>query len=62
MPERCEAVRLLQDLLRELRRESDLATPVEKAIETSVRPKTVPLNLQAFALGFEYTPERERTS
>jgi 2-oxoglutarate ferredoxin oxidoreductase subunit gamma len=35
---------------------------VEKAIETSVRPKTVPLNLQAFALGFEYTPERERTS
>jgi 2-oxoglutarate ferredoxin oxidoreductase subunit gamma len=35
---------------------------VEKAIETSVRPKTVPLNLQAFALGFDYTSERERIS
>jgi len=35
---------------------------VEKAIETSVRPKTVPLNLQAFALGFDYASQKERTS
>jgi 2-oxoglutarate ferredoxin oxidoreductase subunit gamma len=27
---------------------------MEKAIETSVKPKTVPLNLQAFATGYEY--------
>ena len=33
---------------------------VENAIATSVRPKTLPLNLQAFALGFEYRSERER--
>lgn len=27
---------------------------MERAIETSVRPKTVPLNLKAFATGYEY--------
>lgn len=28
---------------------------MEKAIESSVRPKTVPLNLRAFAMGFEHS-------
>jgi 2-oxoglutarate ferredoxin oxidoreductase subunit gamma len=40
---------------------------MEKAIEDSVRPKTVPLNLKAFASGFEYslaepTSSEERTA
>lgn len=30
---------------------------MEKAIETTVKAKTVPLNLRAFATGFEYTPK-----
>jgi 2-oxoglutarate ferredoxin oxidoreductase subunit gamma len=34
---------------------------VEKAIEGAVRPKTLSLNFKAFALGFEYRPEREPT-
>jgi 2-oxoglutarate ferredoxin oxidoreductase subunit gamma len=33
----------------------------EKAIEGAVRPKTLPLNLKAFAAGFEYGAEREST-
>jgi 2-oxoglutarate ferredoxin oxidoreductase subunit gamma len=32
---------------------------MEKAIETSVKLKTVPLNLQAFATGFEYALEKQ---
>lgn len=30
---------------------------MEKAIESTVKAKTVPLNLQAFRRGFEYVPE-----
>jgi 2-oxoglutarate ferredoxin oxidoreductase subunit gamma len=37
-----------------LRREA-----VEKAIETSVRPKTLPLNLEAFSVGYNYAGVRE---
>ncbi len=33
---------------------------MEKAIETSVKVKTVPLNLQAFATGFDYALEKQR--
>lgn len=32
---------------------------MEKAIETTVRPKTLPLNLRAYALGYEFTPSAE---
>jgi 2-oxoglutarate ferredoxin oxidoreductase subunit gamma len=32
---------------------------MEKAIETSVKPQTVPLNLQAFATGYDYARIRE---
>jgi 2-oxoglutarate ferredoxin oxidoreductase subunit gamma len=41
---------------------TDIAQPeaIKDAIETSVRPKTIPLNLQAFQLGFEYVPDKER--
>ena len=41
---------------------TDIAQPeaIKEAIETSVRPKTIPLNLQAFQLGFEYIPDKER--
>jgi len=35
---------------------------VRKAIETSVRPKTVPLNLQAFTVGYEYCDQGAQTS
>lgn len=31
---------------------------LEKAIETTVKPSTVPLNLQAFATGYEYQHEK----
>jgi 2-oxoglutarate ferredoxin oxidoreductase subunit gamma len=31
---------------------------MEKAIETTVRESTVPLNLKAFAAGYEYAPEK----
>jgi 2-oxoglutarate ferredoxin oxidoreductase subunit gamma len=33
---------------------------IEKAIATSMKSKMVPLNLQAFAAGFEYQIQRER--
>lgn len=38
-----------------------LAKPesLKQAIEALVRPKTVPLNLDAFAAGFAYAPEKE---
>jgi 2-oxoglutarate ferredoxin oxidoreductase subunit gamma len=41
---------------------TDIAQPeaIKEAIETSVRPKTIPLNLQAFQLGFEYVMDKER--
>jgi 2-oxoglutarate ferredoxin oxidoreductase subunit gamma len=32
---------------------------IEKAIETTVKAKTVPVNLRAFAAGFEYAAQRE---
>ena len=32
---------------------------MEKAIQTTVRENTVPLNLKAFAAGYEYAPEKE---
>jgi len=34
---------------------------MEKALEASVKPKTVALNLQAFQCGFEYAPKKEHT-
>lgn len=34
---------------------------MQAAIESTVKPKTVPLNLEAFATGFEYAQERELT-
>ncbi len=33
---------------------------MEESIQTSVKAKTVPLNLEAFATGFDYALERER--
>jgi 2-oxoglutarate ferredoxin oxidoreductase subunit gamma len=33
---------------------------IKDAIETSVRPKTIPLNLQAFQLGFEFIMDKEQ--
>ncbi|OGO18466.1 MAG: hypothetical protein A2Z14_11430 [Chloroflexi bacterium RBG_16_48_8] len=33
---------------------------VKKSIETSVLPRTIPLNLQAFQLGFEYILNKEQ--
>jgi 2-oxoglutarate ferredoxin oxidoreductase subunit gamma len=33
---------------------------VKEAIETSVRPKTIPLNLEAFQMGFEYIMTEEQ--
>lgn len=35
---------------------------VEKAIETSVRPKTLVLNLEAFSIGFEYAGVGEHSA
>ncbi len=35
---------------------------VEKAIETSVRPRTLELNLEAFSVGYEYAEVRERSA
>jgi 2-oxoglutarate ferredoxin oxidoreductase subunit gamma len=35
------------------------AEAIQEAVETSVRPKTIPLNLQAFQLGFEYIQDKE---
>jgi 2-oxoglutarate ferredoxin oxidoreductase subunit gamma len=32
---------------------------MEKAIESSVKPKTAPLNLEAFAAGYEYASRKE---
>ncbi len=32
---------------------------MEKAIESTVKPKTVPLNLQAFSAGYEFAMEKE---
>jgi 2-oxoglutarate ferredoxin oxidoreductase subunit gamma len=32
---------------------------MEESIKTTVREKTVPLNLKAFAAGYEYAPEKE---
>ncbi|MDH5508703.1 MAG: 2-oxoacid:acceptor oxidoreductase family protein [Anaerolineae bacterium] len=37
-------------------------TSLEKAIESSVKSKTIPLNLQAFATGYEYAMEKELVS
>ena len=34
---------------------------MEKAIETTVKAKTVSMNLRAFAAGYQYAPVRERT-
>lgn len=34
---------------------------VEKALESSLKPKIVPLNLQAFAAGFDYIKQKEGT-
>jgi 2-oxoglutarate ferredoxin oxidoreductase subunit gamma len=34
---------------------------VEKAIETSVRPNTVALNLEAFSVGYEYASVKEHS-
>jgi 2-oxoglutarate ferredoxin oxidoreductase subunit gamma len=41
---------------------TDLVQPdvIQEAIETSVRPKTIPLNLKAFQVGFEYTMTKEQ--
>jgi len=41
---------------------TDIVQPeaFKKSIETSVRPKTIPLNLQAFQLGFEYVMNKEQ--
>ena len=33
---------------------------MEESIKTTVREKTVPLNLKAFAAGYEYAPEKEK--
>jgi 2-oxoglutarate ferredoxin oxidoreductase subunit gamma len=33
---------------------------VERAIETSVRPKTIPLNLEAFTTGYDYAIKEEK--
>jgi 2-oxoglutarate ferredoxin oxidoreductase subunit gamma len=35
---------------------------MEKAIAASMKPKIVPMNLQAFAAGFEYFEQRERVA
>jgi 2-oxoglutarate ferredoxin oxidoreductase subunit gamma len=35
---------------------------MEKALETSVKPKTIPLNLQAFAIGYEYASQKEKVA
>jgi 2-oxoglutarate ferredoxin oxidoreductase subunit gamma len=35
---------------------------MEKAIASSMKTKVVPLNLQAFAAGFEYLEQRERVA
>ncbi|MBN1148300.1 MAG: 2-oxoacid:acceptor oxidoreductase family protein [Anaerolineales bacterium] len=35
---------------------------MQKALESSVKPKTAPLNLQAFNLGYEYQPEKEQAA
>ena len=35
---------------------------MEEAIKTSVKAKTIPLNLKAFATGLEYATEKERVS
>jgi Pyruvate/2-oxoacid:ferredoxin oxidoreductase gamma subunit len=32
---------------------------MEKALESSLKPKIVPLNVQAFAAGFEYFKQTE---
>ena len=33
---------------------------MEEAIKSSVKPKTAPLNLDAFAAGYEYARQKER--
>lgn len=33
---------------------------VKEAIETSVRPRTIPLNLEAFQIGYDYKCEKEK--
>ena len=35
---------------------------LEKALETSLKASTVPVNLKAFTIGFEYLPERQGVS
>jgi 2-oxoglutarate ferredoxin oxidoreductase subunit gamma len=35
---------------------------MQQALETSVKSKTVPLNLQAFKLGYEYQGEKEHVA
>jgi 2-oxoglutarate ferredoxin oxidoreductase subunit gamma len=35
---------------------------MQQALETSVKPKTVSLNLQAFSLGYEYREEKEQVA
>jgi 2-oxoglutarate ferredoxin oxidoreductase subunit gamma len=32
---------------------------MEKSIQTTVRERTIPLNMKAFAAGYEYVPEKE---
>jgi 2-oxoglutarate ferredoxin oxidoreductase subunit gamma len=36
------------------------AESIKESIETSVRPKTIPLNLEAFQIGFEYIMDKEQ--
>jgi 2-oxoglutarate ferredoxin oxidoreductase subunit gamma len=42
---------------------NDIVLPeaVKESIQTSVRPKTIPLNLQAFQTGIEYKHEKEKS-
>jgi Pyruvate/2-oxoacid:ferredoxin oxidoreductase gamma subunit len=35
---------------------------LESAIEASVKPKTIPLNMKAFRAGYEYALEKETGS
>ena len=41
---------------------TDIVPPeaIKESIETSVRPKTIPLNLEAFQIGFEYVMDKEQ--
>jgi 2-oxoglutarate ferredoxin oxidoreductase subunit gamma len=41
---------------------TDIIEPeaIKESIETSVRPKTIPLNLEAFQIGFEFIMDKEQ--